>query len=483
MCQVICWSPHHQLHTHICIYIYNLDNPQIIVSINLSSSRPVPAQHQKLRRCRPRWRRHSGSRRCRRCQRWRRWRKWRTWKTSEFSCENDGKQDAGLLYFQRIPIFSFLSIFSWVWTNKSMVSQIGNVSYNDPNNSPTWSFQVQKHHSGIWQWTTAPCFHSQIIWQMFPFHCQVGVPSSTKMVRLIVEIAKIPWIHRPACQLLHPQGAAARCLAWKGLGRSEFLIHVFEDRFSNIAMNIHKTTSHFDMNITVFQGEPSHPLHEASRLHFTKTSRWLAQGKKERNHSNRGLVSFRPFLGRCFQWSWNGNGYWVGLLSRRTRRITQAVQRVEIGELSQIVGSTFLYVGLCIKIAGSCGCPPQNINLVVSFQFFNHRNGRMIDLLQSYFFSVVAQPRAMNKYGNHRWLSPSIHPSTHRKNVPEEELSEKAQEELQQLLRDLRRTSSGRLWGDHGQELRPFQRLKTLKIWRAFDVFSCSGAILLETWK
>lgn len=52
---------------------------------------------------------------------------------------------------------------------------------------------------------------------------------------------------------------------------------------------------------------------------------------------------------------------------------------------------------------------------------------------------------------------PSIHLRT-EKNVPEEELSEKAQEELQQLLRDLRRASSGR-------ELRPFQRLKTLKIW------------------
>ena len=160
------------------------------------------------------------------------------------------------------------------------------------------------------------------------------------------------------------------------------------------------------------------------------------------------------------------------------------MQRVEIGELSQIVGSTFLYVGLCIKIAGSCGCPPQNINLVVSFQFFNHRNGRMIDLLQSYFFqsggSTTSYEQVWKTIGG--LAHPSIHPRT-EKNEPEEELSEKAQEELQQLLRDLRRTSSGRLWGDHGQELRPFQRLKTLKIWRAFDVFSCSGAILLETWK
>ena len=192
----------------------------------------------------------------------------------------------------------FLSIFSWVWTNKSMVSQIGNVSYNDPNNSPTWSFQVQKHHSGIWQWTTAPCFHSQIIWQVFPFHCQVGVPSSAKMVRLIVEIAKIPWIHRPACQLLHPQGAAARCLAWKGLGRSEFLIHVFEDRFSNIAMNIHKTTSHFDMNIIPGWTEPSTTWSEPFALH--KNLQMIGTGEERKEPFQSGFSIVSAFFGTMF---------------------------------------------------------------------------------------------------------------------------------------------------------------------------------------
>ena len=161
------------------------------------------------------------------------------------------------------------------------------------------------------------------------------------------------------------------------------------------------------------------------------------------------------------------------------------MQRVEIGELSQIVGSTFLYVGLCIKIAGSCGCPPQNINLVVSFSVFQPQKWEDDRPTTVIFFqsggSTTSYEQVWKTIGG--LAHPSIHPSTHRKNEPEEELSEKAQEELQQLLRDLRRTSSGRLWGDHGQELRPFQRLKTLKIWRAFDVFSCSGAILLETWK
>ena len=92
------------------------------------------------------------------------------------------------------------------------------------------------------------------------------------------------------------------------------------------------------------------------------------------------------------------------------------MQRVEIGELSQIVGSTFLYVGLCIKIAGSCGCPPQNINLVVSFSVFQPQKWEDDRPTTVIFFqsggSTTSYEQVWKTIGG--LAHPSIHPRTEK---------------------------------------------------------------------